>query len=48
MAQAFSRLDRSVLTTANLVFQDAIANFTTENEIAASIKQRFEQQYPST
>jgi hypothetical protein len=28
--------------------QDAIANFTTENEIAASIKQKFEAQYPST
>jgi hypothetical protein len=32
----------------NFAIQDAIANFTTENEIAASIKQRFEQQYPST
>jgi hypothetical protein len=28
--------------------QDAIANFTTENEIAASIKKKFEEQFPST
>ena len=40
-----------VNATSHTVFffmQDSIANFTTENEIAASIKQRFEQQYPST
>lgn len=30
------------------IFQDAIANFTTEQEIAASIKSKFEHQYPST
>lgn len=28
--------------------QDAIANFTTEQEIASSIKSKFEQQFPST
>lgn len=28
--------------------QDAIANFTTEHEIATAIKAKFEQQYPST
>ena len=28
--------------------QEAIANFTTEQEIAASIKAKFESQYPST
>ena len=28
--------------------QDAIANFTTEQEIASSIKARFVQQFPST
>jgi hypothetical protein len=27
---------------------DAIANFTTEQEIASSIKSKFEQQFPST
>ncbi len=31
-----------------LLQQDAIANFTTEQEIASSIKAKFEQQYPST
>lgn len=31
------------ITTA----QEAIANFTTEQEIASAIKARFEQQYPS-
>ena len=30
------------------VAQDAIANFTTEQEIASSIKSKFERQYPST
>lgn len=31
-----------------IVGQDAIANFTTEHEIATAIKAKFEQQYPST
>ncbi len=30
------------------VSQDAISNFTTEQEIASSIKSKFEQQYQST
>lgn len=33
---------------AIMAAQDAIANHTTENEIAAAVKQKFEQQYPST
>ena len=28
--------------------QDAIANFTTEQEISSAIKAKFEQQFPST
>lgn len=49
----FSRLLPSFLPTG-LIFaafrapQDAIANFTTEHEIASSIKAKFEQQFPST
>lgn len=33
---------------AIMAAQDAIANFTTEQEIASAIKQKFEQQFPST
>ena len=33
---------------AIIAAQDAIANFTTEQEIASSIKSKFEQQFPST
>lgn len=33
--------------TGFLFIQDAIANFTTEQEIASAIKEKFEQQYPS-
>ena len=33
---------------AIIAAQDAIANFTTEQEIASSIKTKFEQQFPST
>jgi hypothetical protein len=39
---------RSYCCYIALYFQDAIANFTTEQEIAASIKSKFEAQYPAT
>jgi hypothetical protein len=32
---------------AIITAQEAIANFTTEQEVASAIKQKFEQQYPS-
>eukprot|EP01032_Pedospumella_encystans_P016505 gene16505-18832_t len=43
-----SHMNAAMQEFAIMAAQDAIANFTTENEIAASIKQKFEQQYPST
>ncbi|KAJ1431502.1 Dnl2 protein-like protein [Ochromonadaceae sp. CCMP2298] len=43
-----SHMNASMQEFAIMSAQDAIANFTSENEIAASIKQKFEQQYPST
>ena len=43
-----SHMNATMQEFAIMVAQDSIANFTTENEIASAIKQKFEQQFPST
>eukprot|EP01039_Chlorochromonas_danica_P011052 gene11052-12308_t len=43
-----SHMSAAMQESAIMAAQDAIANFTTEHEIASSIKAKFEQQYPST
>jgi hypothetical protein len=42
-----SFMSQSMQEFAITTAQEAIANFTTEQEIASAIKARFEQQYPS-
>lgn len=43
-----SYMNASMQELAIQVAQDAIANFTTEQEVSSSIKSKFEQQFPST
>lgn len=43
-----SHMNAAMQEFAIMAAQDAIANFTTEHEIASSIKAKFEQHYPST
>ena len=43
-----STMSASMQEAAIIAAQDSIANFTTEQEIAAAIKAKFEQQFPST
>lgn len=43
-----SFMNASMQEAAIIAAQDAIANYTTEQEIASSIKAKFESQFPST
>ena len=43
-----STMNAVLQEAAIIAAQDAIANFTTEQEIASAIKAKFEQQFPST
>lgn len=43
-----SHMSPAMQEFAIMAAQDAIANFTTEQEIASSIKARFEQQFQAT
>ena len=43
-----SSMSQAMQEAAIVAAQDAIANFTTEQEIASNIKAKFEQQYPTT
>lgn len=43
-----SSMSQVMQEAAIIAAQDAIANFTTEQDIASSIKAKFEQQFPST
>ena len=41
-------MNAALQEAAIIAAQDAIANYTTEQEIASAIKAKFEQQFPST
>ena len=43
-----STMNAAMQEAAIMAAQDAIANFTTEQEIASAIKAKFEHQFPST
>ena len=43
-----STMNAALQEAAIIAAQDAIANYTTEQEIASAIKAKFEQQFPST
>ena len=43
-----STMSAQMQEAAIMVAQDAMANYTTEQEIASAIKAKFEQQFPST